>query len=184
MLTEEKLIRLRNHDWHSTIRDGTRAAEQNVKQGVLVDHTHIVWELLREAAFVSRSAYAAPPRSGFPAKSALPDGVDEVTVWQMVSAYLKGEIENLPSDETKAPRPSAKQITRAEIMLELWHHVALIEKGDRKRLKRAVYLKASGMRPRAVQELTGLNYQQLWKAQKDACSDVWEKIMQLSQLGG
>ena len=138
----------------------------------------------REAAFVSRAAYAAPPRSGFPAKSALPDGVDEVTVWQMVSAYLKGEIENLPSDETKAPRPSAKQITRAEVMLELWHHVALIDKGDRKRLKRAVYLKASGMRPRAVQELTGLNYQQLWKAQKDACSDVWEKIMQLSQLGG
>ena len=96
----------------------------------------------------------------------------------------KGEIENLPSDETKAPRPSAKQITPAEVMLELWHHVALIEKGDRKRLKRAVYLKASGMRPRAVQELTGLNYQQLWKAQKDACSDVWEKIMQLSQLRG
>ena len=108
MLTEEKLIRLRNHDWHSTIRDGTRAAEQNAKQGVLVDHTHIVWELLREAAFVSRAAYAAPPRSGFPAKSALPDGVDEVTVWQMVSAYLKGEIENLPSDETKAPRPQRK----------------------------------------------------------------------------
>ena len=45
--------------------------------------------------------------------------MDEVTVWQMVSAYLKGEIENLPSDETKAPRPSAKQITRAEVMLEL-----------------------------------------------------------------
>ena len=102
----------------------------------------------------------------------------------MVSAYLKGEIENLPSDETKAPRPSAKQITRAEVMLELWHNVALIENGDRKRLKQAVYLKVSGMRLRAMQELTGLNYQQLWKAQKDACSDVWEKIMQLSQLGG
>ena len=109
-------------------------------------------------------------------------GVTYVKDWAL--RYLKGEIENLPSDETKAPRPSAKQITRAEVMLELWHHVALIEKGDRKRLKRAVYLKASGMRPRAVQELTGLNYQQIWKAQQDACSDVWEKIMQLSQLGG
>ena len=58
MLTDKKLIRLRNHDWHSTIRDGTRAAEQNAKQGVTIDHTHIVWELLREAAFVSRAAYA------------------------------------------------------------------------------------------------------------------------------
>ena len=37
MLTEEKLIRLRNHDWHITIRDGTRAAEQNAKQGVVLD---------------------------------------------------------------------------------------------------------------------------------------------------
>lgn len=184
MLTEEKLIRLRNQVWHSTICDGTRTAEQNAKQGVTVDHTHIVWELLREAAFVSRAAYAVPPRSGFPAKSALPDGVDEGTVWQMVSAFLKGEIENLPSDETKAPRPSAKQITRAEVMLELWHHVALIEKGDRKRLKRAVYLEACGMRPRAVQELTGLNYQQLWRAKKDVCLDVWEKITQLSRLRG
>ena len=181
MLTEEKLIRLRNHDWHITIRDGTRAAEQNAKQGVVLDR---LGATARGGIRIPRRPYAAPPRSGFPAKSALPDGVDEVTVWQMVSAYLKGEIENLPSDETKAPRPSAKQITRAEVMLELWHHVALIEKGDRKRLKRAVYLKVSGMRPRAVQELTGLNYQQLWIAQKDACSDVWEKIMQLSQLGG
>jgi hypothetical protein len=86
MLTEEKLIRLRNHYWRATIRVGTRAAEQNAKQGVTVDHTHIVWELLREAGSVSRAAYAAPPRSGFPAKSALPHGVDEATVWQMVSA--------------------------------------------------------------------------------------------------
>ena len=117
-------------------------------------------------------------------KSALPDGVDDVTVWQMVSAYLRGEVENLPSSDTKAPRPTAKQITRAEVMLELWHKVALNDKGDRKRLKRAVYLKASGMRPRVVRSKTGLNYQQLWKAQKDACSDLWEIILHLSQLRG
>ena len=102
----------------------------------------------------------------------------------MVSAYLRGEIENLPSTETKAPRPTAKQVTRAEVILELWHHVALADKGDRKRLKQAVYLKASGMRPRAVRDKTGLNYQQLWRAQKDACFDVWEKISQLAKLGG
>jgi len=182
MLSDEQIARLRNHDWRTTIRDGTQAAERNSNRSV--DHTHIVWELLKEAAVVSRSAYSAPPRTGFPAKSALPDGVDEVTVWQMVSAYLKGEIENLPSTETKTPRPTAKQVTRAEVMLELWHHVALIDKGDRKRLKRAVYLKASGMRPRAVREKTGLNYQQLWRAQKHACEDVWEKISQLAQLRG
>ena len=26
--------------------------------------------------------------------------------------------------------------------------------------------------------------QQLWRAQKDACFDVWEKISQLAKLGG
>ena len=151
---------------------------------MVVDGTHIVCELLKEAATVSRIAYSSPPRLGLPAKSALPDGVDEVTVWQMISAYLRGEVENLPSSDTKAPRPTAKQITRAEMMLEMWHKLAVNDKGDRKRLKRAVYLKASDMRPRLVRTKTGLNYQQLCKAQKDACSDLWEVILQLSQLRG
>lgn len=176
--------RLRSHDWRNTILDGTRAAEHAARSGVIVDGSHIAWELLKEAVAISRIAYSAPPRVGFPAKSAFPDSVDKVTVWQMVSAYLSGEIENLPSTETKAPRPTAKQVTRAEVILELWHHVALANKGDRKRLKREVYLKASGMRPRAVRDKTGLNYQQLWRAQKDACFDVWEKISQLAKLGG
>ena len=184
MLPEDVQTRMLDHDWRTTVRDGTQMAQQNAKRGVVVDGTHIVWELLKEAATVSRIAYSSPPRTGFPMKSALPDGVDDVTVWQMVSAYLRGEVENLPSSDTKAPRPTAKQITRAEVMLELWHKVALNDKGDRKRLKRAVYLKASGMRPRVVRSKTGLNYQQLWKAQKDACSDLWEIILHLSQLRG
>ncbi len=125
----------------------------------MIDGTQIVWEMFKEAAVVSRIAYSSTPCLGFPAKSALPDGVDEVTVWQMVSAYLKGYIEALPISDPKLPRPSTQQVTRAEVILELWHHVALIDKGDRKRLKRAVYLKASGMHPRAVRHKTGLNYQ-------------------------
>ena len=51
-------------------------------------------------------------------------------------------------------------------------------------LKRGVYLKALGMRPRVVRDKTGLNYQQLWKAQKDGCLDVWEIILHLAKLGG
>ena len=68
-------------------------------------------------------------------------------------------------------------MTRAEVILELWHHVALMDRGDHKRLKRGVYLKASGMRARIVRDKTGLNYQQLWKAQKDDRLDVWEIIL-------
>ena len=119
MLSEKQLARLKDHDWRTTMRDGTQLAEQNVKQGVVVDGSHIVWEMLREAATGSRIAYSAPPRLGFPAKSALPDGLDKVTVWQMVRAYLKGEIENLPSSDMKPPRPTAQQVSRAEVILEL-----------------------------------------------------------------
>lgn len=129
-------------------------------------------------------AYSSPPRTGLPMKSALPDGVVEVTVWQMISVFLRDELENLPSSDTKVPRPTAKQITRAEVMLELWHNVAPNDKGDRKRLKCPVYLKAFGMRPRVVWTKTGLNYQQLWKAQKDVCSELWEIILHLSQTRG
>ena len=127
MLPHDMHLRMLGHDWRTTVRDGTQMAQQNAKRGVVVDGTHIVWELLKEAATVSRIAYSSPPRTGFPMKSALPDGVDDVTVWQMVSAYLRGEVENLPSSDTKAPRPTAKQITRAEVMLELWRWLRLLK---------------------------------------------------------
>jgi len=56
--------------------------------------------------------------------------------------------------------------------------------GRSRPIEKAIYLKASGMRPRAIRDRLGLNFQQLWNAQKQACSDIWEKISQLSQLGG
>ena len=84
MLNEVQLKRLRGHDWHNTILDGTRAAEQAARSGFIVDGSHIAWELLNEAMAVSRIAYTAPSQVGFPAKSAFPDSVDEVTVWHMV----------------------------------------------------------------------------------------------------
>ena len=46
-------------------------------------------------------------------------------VWEMISAYLRGKEENLSSYDTRAPRPTAEQIKRAVVMLELWHKVAI-----------------------------------------------------------
>ena len=129
MLSKKKLARLKYYDWRTTVRDGRQLTEQIVKTCVVVDNSHIGWKQLREAATVSRIADSAPTCLGFPAKSAVPDGVD---------------------------------------------------KGDRKRLKRGVYLKASGIRARVLRDKTGLNYQQLWKAQKDGCLDVWEIILHLA----
>jgi len=97
---------------------------------------------------------------------------------------LEGRDRKSAIRRNKSTTPNGAADHAAEMILELWHHVALMEKGDRDRLKKAIYLKASDMRPRAIRDRLGLNYQQLWNAQKQACSDIWEKISQLSQLGG
>ena len=180
-LDDKQLERLINHDWRTTIRDGEAEAAESLRKGTRMNGRHIAWALLREAIKVARVTYAAPSRSGYPQKCALPDGVDEVTVWQMVSSYLRGELENLPEPDTKAPRPSAKQISRAEVILELWHNAALAGKGDKKRLKKAVYAKAAGRKPRHIHAATGLSYKQLWKAQEEASNDLWEIILRFSK---
>jgi len=90
-------IRLVNHDWPRTLREAEQLALDNIKADAKVSDKHIGWELLREAARVSRISYPAPPRTGFPTSSSLPDAPDDVTQWQLLSAYLKGDLEMLPS---------------------------------------------------------------------------------------
>lgn len=165
-------IRLANHDWQKTLRDAETLARDNIKADARLSDHHIGWELLREAARVSRLSFPAPPRTGFPAKSSLPDAPDDVTQWQLLSAYLKGELETLPSSDMKPSRPSAEQIDRAELILHLWHHHALARKGDRSRLKRGVYLKANGMHPQKISHVLGINSRQLKRAQDEATLDI------------
>ena len=47
MLPDDMHLRMLGHDWRTTVRDVTQMAEQNAKRGVVVDGTHIVWELLK-----------------------------------------------------------------------------------------------------------------------------------------
>ena len=171
------LLKIKNHNWQKTLRDGETLALDNKKaDAVLRDH-HIAWELLKEAAKVSRLTYSAPPRTGFPSTSSLPDAPDDVTQWQLMSAYLKGDIESLPSSQTKASRPSSEQIDRSELILYLWHHYALIRKGDRSRIKRAVYLKANGVKTQKIGAITGLTTRQILSAQTEASHDIMERIL-------
>ena len=65
MLTDEKLKRLCAHDWRTTIKAGTDAANEKRRKGTRIDGSHVAWELLRDAVSVSRVAYAAPPQSGY-----------------------------------------------------------------------------------------------------------------------
>ena len=107
--------RLRSHDWRNTILDGTRAAEQAARSGVIVDGSHIAWELLKEAVAISRIAYSAPPRVGFPAKSAFPDSVDEVTVWQPHDLFTLLKVAQRDGARSVVADPVSVQEARAAL---------------------------------------------------------------------
>ena len=77
LLDDKQLERLINHDWRTTIRDGEAEAANSLRKGTSMNGRHIAWALLRDAIKVAPVAYAAPPRSGYPQKSVLPDGVDD-----------------------------------------------------------------------------------------------------------
>jgi len=175
-MTPNLVRKMRTHDWHVTLRDGEELTKKNIRADKAVTMPRIAWELLREAAFVSRVSYAAPPRSGFPGRSAMPESVDEVTHWALISAFLRGELDTLPEDSSKAPRPSSLQIDRAEVILDLWHQVALVHMGDKKRLRRAVYEMALGLKSQKICSTHGLNYKRLSAAKVTASEDMAQII--------
>ena len=179
-MIDQILLRLKNHAWDSTWRDGEDLARDNIKADATLKEHHVTWELLKEAAKVSRLTYPAPPRTGFPSTSSLPDSPDDVTQWQLLSAYLRGEIESLPSSQTKPSRPTSVQIDRAELILYLWHHYSLRRKGDKSRIKRAVYMKANGVKTIKIANITGLTTKQIRTAQVEACEDIAEQILRLN----
>lgn len=163
-------------DWVRAIRHAEVVAVENIRSDVTPTPEHAMWELMREAARVSSIAYSAPPRTGYPAKSSLPDGPDEVSDWQRMAAYLRGELEEMPTDTSRPAQPSAEQITRAEAVLDVWHKHALARKGAKSRIKRAVYLKALGVPDRKVRAVTGMTRQAIHRAKDEAMRDMLEAV--------
>jgi len=84
--------RVRNHDWGRTIRVGERSARENLRKGDQFFDYMIGWELLREAASVSSVAHSGPPRTGYPSKSAMPESVDDVSYWQLMSGICARQL--------------------------------------------------------------------------------------------
>jgi hypothetical protein len=167
---------IERHNWPATIKAGVEMAGEQVRSDVQVKETHVMWALLKEAAQVSSLAYRAPPRTGWPQKSSLPDAPDDVSQWQMMMAYIRGQVEDAPAVKARPPQPSVEQIARAEIILHIWHHYALKRKGERSRIKRAVYLKACNVPDRKVRAVTGMTKQAIHAAKEEAMRDMWAAI--------
>ena len=164
--------RLKNHDWDRTLRFAHDRAIDDLRMNARLKDYHIGFALLKHAAFVSRIAYPAPPRADMPGSSALPEATDDVTQWQLISAYLAGNLTSLPNMPNRPPRPTARDVDIADLVLHIWHHHALMRKGDRSRLKRAVYMKANGVRPEIIKRVSGLDQRQIRQAQHESGEDI------------
>ena len=163
-------------DWPQYLREGEELAKEQVRRGDPVDDRAIMWALLCDAVKTSRLAYRGPPFPGWPSKSALPESPSEFSVWQQVAAYLRGELEEMPQDESRPPLPSARQVTRAEAVLQLWHAKALRDMGAWARMRKAVYMRACGRPNRVVAKVTGLKPKQIDHARRKAMDDMQKAI--------
>jgi len=175
-MTDQMLARLRNNNWRKTMLVAHDQAIEDLRLNATLEDHHLAWALLKEAAKVSRVAYRGPPPSGFPTSSSMPDSVDDVTQWQIISAYLQGQLTSLPEIQSRPPKPSGEEVDRAALILHLWHHHALKRKGDKSRMKKAVYMKASGIRPRRIAAVTGMSVAQIQKAKIEASEDIYDQI--------
>lgn len=164
--------RIASYDWKRAQMIGLEMAFRDARQGQEVTDRDVWWALFREAVEVAAVAYMAPPRSYYPARSSMPESPDEISTWAKVMAYIRGQIEDLPATEARIPSPSVEQVTRAEMVLEVWHNAALRDLGDWRRLRKALYLRAGGCPPRKIRAVTGINRQRLSDAKARAMDDM------------
>lgn len=175
----DPIAHLRRYDWSRAFHIGCALALENARRGKDPDQLDVVWELLREAVKTSAIAYTAPPRSGLPKKSAMPEAVDDITYWQKMTAFIRGEIDEQPEMETRPPQPSAAQVTRSEVFLEVWHRAVFNSRGDWRRMKKAVYLKANGVKDMKVRAVTGFSKQRIHAAKREAMDDMLRFIEEI-----
>ena len=154
-------------DWGEAWRHGKSIAGDYARSGTAINDEAIIWALLCEAATVSKS-YRLPPRQGYPTQSSWPDASDEVTMWQKISAYIKGELEELPEVDSRPPTPSAADISRADAVLTIWHHAVTLGRVR----KQAVYLRACGAKTGKVTRVSGVTVTDLKNDKRRAVSEM------------
>lgn len=170
-------------DWGKAWRHGEELAADRVRFGDPIDERAIMFALLEEAAKATARCYKGPPFSGFPSKSAMPESSDEVTSWQMVSAFIRGEIEKQDiQTKSKPAMPDSATITRAEHVLDLYHRNALIHTGAWSEKRRAVYMKACGCPVDLIGKVTGMRKQQIHYARRVAMDDMYDALKRLTYL--
>lgn len=169
--------------WESYVQEGWRIAPSFLRSDTTVTDEHAMWALLCQAADTTARAFRSGFPLGYPGKSAMPDAPDDVTEWQLMMAYYRGEILEAPTTENRPPPPPASAITRAEHVLDVYHRVALRRFGDWKRMRKAVYLKATKCPEPKILAQTGFNRRRLQYARDEACRDMWDEVQRIMRVG-
>jgi len=159
-------------DWTRALKAGEELAREDRRIGNTPEGA--MWALLRDAFRVSRF-YSGPPRSYYPQKSSMPDAPDEVTHFQKVAAWLRGELEDEPEWEPSPVWPSAEECTRAQHVLDLFHAVTSAW-GTNSTRRRSVAALAMGLRRDAVMHRYGLTRREIELARTRATSEMAKSV--------
>lgn len=161
----------RYFDWRAALLHGIRrAADNHIAYQDAAPWT-AMWELLCEAAEVSRS-FGGPPRSYYPDRAIWPEYPDEITPWQRQMAYLRGEVDEVDNGDPEPPTPLAAEVTRADMVLGLWHAVALRRGVGPHPHKQAIYRMAEGAPLGRIIAMTGLRRHEVLALRKRACEEM------------
>lgn len=149
-------------------------AAQHVRRDRSVNDVDRMWALFVEAVNSERFLKNPPWLAGS-TRSAMPDSPDLVSQWEVLSAYLRGETEEIPEVKTTL-QPTAAQMTRHDLVMAVWHASALRGRGDWKRLRKALWMYAKGRPNREVRRKFDLTKMGLSRLKHGAMQDMLRQV--------
>lgn len=137
-----------------------------------------MWGLFCHSVRVAQ-LWPSPPRSGYPARSTMPDAPDDVTYFQKVRLALEqGESLSEIGDKPTFT-PDAFDQSLAEFIIE-GSHSDCLKVADGKRLRAALTSLAAGVKPQKVMRYTGLNQPKIKRAKDQLCGDLEKLVTSLT----
>ena len=141
-------------------------AEPHVRRNAKIREIDLMWGAFVEAVMTARKL-PSPPNTRGPSKSAMPESPDEITWWDIQLALVKGVIEEEP-EQRATLMPTAAQITRHDVVMDLYHKTAFRGRHDWKRRREALWRYAGGWKAGRVRREYGFPAMALSRMKSEA----------------
>lgn len=139
------------------------------------DPAECAWALLCDAAETFEAMPIEGPR-GYPGKSAMPEQLR--SRWEIFAVERERITDKVDVATSVRRTPSARQISRAEAVRDLWHPQAfrgLVRAPERS--VRGLWLYAGGVPPRRVAKVVGIPTPTLYRQRKTMCRTIGRVIL-------